>query len=199
MLPQDTALACLGEQLIFMCNTNATSLRWNVTVPLVPNGIASEIVSHTQTRMISPIRINSDTSLTISRLSTNGTLPLISTLSVNNVISNLNGTKVECFTRINDTGFQMVTTIHVISGSNGKQLCTSVHVPHALCKLASGTKGSPLTRLDKPLVAHTSQCTHTHTHTHTRTHLHTHTHTHVHTHTHTHGHMHSISTPTRIK
>ena len=112
-----------------MCNTNATSLRWNITVPLVQNGIASVIVSHTQTRMISPIRINSDTSLTISRRSTNATLPLMSTLSANNVTIDLNGTNVECFTRINGTVFQMVATIHVIrSGSNGKQLYVHMYM-----------------------------------------------------------------------
>ena len=114
--------------MTFTCNVNATALRWSITIPLVENGFASVIVSHIQTRMINPIRINPDTSLTISRLSPNGTLPLVSNLSVTNVTTDLNGTMVECFTRINNISFQKVATIHVISsGTNGKEVtgCTT--------------------------------------------------------------------------
>ena len=125
MLPHDTVSACPGEQLIFMCTTNATSIRWSVTVPLLDtfHNSGSEIVSHVQTRMVSPIRINSNISFTISRLSTSGTLPLISTLSVTDLMNVLNGTRVECFTRIDNVDFQRMTTIYVIrSGGNGKQM-----------------------------------------------------------------------------
>ena len=134
MLPHDTVSACPGEQLTFMCTTNATSIRWNVTVPLLDtsdgtqfDNWGSEIVSHVQTRMASPIRINSNVSFTVSRLSTSGALPLISTLSVTNLMNILNGTRVECFTRIDNVGFERMTTIYVIrSGGNGKQMLPSL-------------------------------------------------------------------------
>ena len=106
-----------------MCNANATSLRWNVTVPLLQdnNMIRAVLVSYTQIRMTTPMNISSGISFPVSRLSINGSLPLMSTLSVTNITMTFNGMEVECFTRINNTDLTRVTTIDVIrSGTDGK-------------------------------------------------------------------------------
>ena len=104
---------------------NLTSLRWNVTVPLLEDsgesGIGTGIVTTTVPK-IPPLELGSADStflFNISRLSTYGTLPLISTLSVANITSLFNGSTVGCY-ESNDISTQVVSAIDVISvGANG--------------------------------------------------------------------------------
>ena len=114
LLPRDAVSACPGEQLEFTCNTSATLLTWTVTIPAFQNGgeRKTKIVSYTRQNLL-PLNV-SGVVFTISRLSTNGTLPLISLLSVTST-ANMNGTRVGCFAEGNDDS-PMVSVIHVITG-----------------------------------------------------------------------------------
>jgi hypothetical protein len=102
-----------------MCNTSAPYLTWIVTIPESSNISLSRFISITAQK-IRPLEFSGNI-FNISRLSTNGTLPLISLLSIANT-DDLNGTKVGCLAQFGDNNsLQMVSTIHVIrSGADGK-------------------------------------------------------------------------------
>lgn len=107
MLPRGRVSVCPNvEQLSFTCNTTNDILIWSVTIPDHESGADSRFDSISR-RNIRPIEISGKI-FKISRLST---VPLISLLSVTN-ITDLNGTNIEC--SIQNTNFQMVSTIHVI-------------------------------------------------------------------------------------
>ena len=114
LLPRGRVSVCANEQLSFTCNTSTSDiLTWSVTIP--ESGADSRFVSSSRLS-IRPIDISGKT-FYISRFSTNGTLPLISLLSVTNT-TDLNGTNIEC--SIQNTNSQMMSTIHVIrSGADG--------------------------------------------------------------------------------
>ena len=92
LLPRETVSVCPHEQLIFTCNASTDILIWSVTIP--ESDAETRIVSTTSLMYTRPIDIAGIT-FNISRLSINGTLPLISLLSVPNT-TDLNGTKIGC-------------------------------------------------------------------------------------------------------
>ena len=95
---------CPGMKLAILCNsTDVMSslgiLQWNVT--LSHNAVTAEDVTTRSVAPSSPQMVQltiSNIVFDITRDSTDGTVPVVSTLSVTNVTVALNGTIVECTT-----------------------------------------------------------------------------------------------------
>ena len=123
--PSDVAMSCPGEQLTLRCSTNETYLEWSVTDTqrrLVSfQGLAQELGPLTVNSIIVPI----------SRISDNGVLPLVSTLSISNV-TKFNRTVVNC-SEIMENGQKLTssTNIHLIA--TGTKLINSVHTLIIMC------------------------------------------------------------------
>jgi hypothetical protein len=108
-----------GDPLELTCTTNGiTFIRWNFTArnslgKLREYGPAF-INSEDESQQISVIRVNA-TTFTIMRTSARGSSPLVSTMVINPVNRDLNGTVVNC----EDIGTSMTatTTLHYVDKS----------------------------------------------------------------------------------
>ena len=103
---------CPGEQQTLVCSANYTLLEWSVTRL---NQILRETRSipyEGQNPIIVPIMINS-ANFTFSRDSSPEALPLVSTMTIKNVTSNLNGTVVSC-TGLNSSSMFSVVLMNTI-------------------------------------------------------------------------------------
>ena len=107
---------CPGENLHFICSTNQSFIEWNITILQPESG-----QKQSRTKLVSDISplamiIINGTTFDTARNSSSGSRPLISTLSVANVTSNLNETTVNC-TSIGHTTLEaesLITSIHII-------------------------------------------------------------------------------------
>ena len=104
----------VGDQLELICNSTGSFLRWILTVGNdqgVPQEYRRNINSQDGSQQMSMIEVNS-TTFTFMRISDQGMLPLISTLVINSVSNDLNGTVIHCV----DVGTSMTvsTTLHLI-------------------------------------------------------------------------------------
>ena len=113
--PMAVAPVCQFEDpLLLTCSTNGTILRWIFTVRNYQGRLQEypRFVSQdgTQQTQESEITVNS-TIFTFMRTSAQGRTPLISTLEINSVNSELNGTVVNC----EDVGTSMTasTTVRI--------------------------------------------------------------------------------------
>ena len=111
-------ILCPGGQHTLVCSTNHIFLVWSVRTTRQP--LLHEmrtIPSSGQSPVITPIRVNS-ASMTFSRDSPNMALPLMSTMTIENVNSYLEGTMINCTGRNSSSVSNMVmmTTIHINSG-----------------------------------------------------------------------------------
>ena len=108
--------ACLGDQLNLTCNTTGNLLKWS----FYENGTSTRlhmltIQSFGRSDQMHQFRINS-ISFTFIRISTGGSLPLMSNLTISPVTRGLNGTKINCEDQ--ETGEISSTVISIIL--NGK-------------------------------------------------------------------------------
>ena len=116
---------CPGENGTLMCSTNHIYLEWSVTVSTVWQSSLHETrsIPHLdQNIAVSPILMNS-ANFTFSRASSPGALPLVSTMTIYNITSNLEGTMIRC-TGLNSSSVSSVVlmkTIHVYD-LNGRSL-----------------------------------------------------------------------------
>jgi hypothetical protein len=98
MISPGVASVCSGDQLVLTCTTSGKFLEWSFF--LVPEG---ETMARRYDRILhselapatSDIEVNSIT-LTFSRISAEGSLPLISTIVIDPVNDSLNGTEINC-------------------------------------------------------------------------------------------------------
>ena len=89
-----TIIICPGErQTTLMCSTNHIFLEWNVST--VREYQTRSIPYYDQNVVVLPILINS-ANFTFSRDSSPRDLPLVSTITIMNVASNLEGTVISC-------------------------------------------------------------------------------------------------------
>ena len=121
---------CPGVQhMTLMCSTNHIYLEWNVLTIRPPSLRIHETRSIPyldQNIVVSPILINS-VNFTFSRVSSPGELPLMSTMIINNVTSNLEGTVIRC-TGLNSSSVSSVvlmTRIHIYDINIGRSLIDS--------------------------------------------------------------------------
>jgi hypothetical protein len=91
---------CPGEPLLLTCIANqSTSLRWAVTLP-ERNVTRSRLVPNMGNRVLTPIREMLTHNVTVTfrftRISEDGTLPLISQLAIGKATNYLHGTEIHC-------------------------------------------------------------------------------------------------------
>ena len=114
---------CPGENETKMCSTNHVFLEWRVSTAWQSSLHATRSISYSdQNVVVSPILMNS-ANFTFSRDSSPGELPLVSTMTIMNVTSNLEGTVIRC-TGLNSSSVSSValmTTIHVYD-LNGRSM-----------------------------------------------------------------------------
>ena len=111
---------CPGEQqTTLMCSTNHIFLEWSVsTISRQPETRSISYLD--QNVVISPITMNS-ANFTFLRVSSPMTLPLVSTMKIMNVNSNLEGTMVSCTGRNSSvSSVVLIKTIHVYDIDAGR-------------------------------------------------------------------------------
>ena len=119
MCPEEDALA-------FVCTTNRSFIRWNVTLVLESGELFSRtrlVVSGTQ---VSPLVVNRK----IFNITVQGSTPTTSTLTAPEPINDLNGTEVSC-TAIEDSLDDAVmssATVYIIEGDKCMYLYDSFHL-----------------------------------------------------------------------
>ena len=108
---------CHGDQLTLTCHTtpNVTLLEWTLTIPDCPGPDNRFISSSGSTVSVTPLIVGQ----TVFQFLRTSVLPLTSTLVINNVSMNVNGTRVEC-----SYGGEVVETtiINVIGNGTSKIL-----------------------------------------------------------------------------
>ena len=105
---------CPGEQRMLLCSVSYTFIQWGI---LTMNQTLRQttIVPYLGQNLISILTLTNSTTFIFSRNSSPGTLPLVSTMTIKNVTSSLEGTVIS-FTGINSSSIPSVvlmTTIHV--------------------------------------------------------------------------------------
>ena len=113
---------CPGQQQTLRCSANYAFLEWSVSTTSQPSLRETRRVPYEdQTLSLAPIMINS-ANFIFSRDSSPRELPLVSTITIMNVNSNLEGTVVSC-TGLNSSSestMVLMTTIHVLDVNTGK-------------------------------------------------------------------------------
>lgn len=109
---------------MLLCSTSESMnslglLRWNVTL------LHIDTTEYSATKLVAPVSPQSDLPLQLSSIYFNitrdsdvGTLPLVSTLMVTNVTSELNGTIVDC-TEDEGLSHVLMSTINIIRTGQG--------------------------------------------------------------------------------
>ena len=115
--PMMVAPVCrVGDPLQLTCTASVEFIRWSIVV-VNEHGMEEEITAIRNSIDLSPEpidRIINSTTFTFSRTSAEDVSPLISTLSIDSVSIDLNGTVVNCMDANNLTASNS-TTIQIIS------------------------------------------------------------------------------------
>ena len=98
MEPQGTVPLCIGDQREFVCTAEGAFAVWTLDGPNILYNSVMRIVQNTE-RLPHIVTINY-TSFNFSRISVINSLPLMTSLIISNVTSDLNGTMVTCRDRI---------------------------------------------------------------------------------------------------
>lgn len=114
MSPLELAPVCSGGRLEVTCTTTETFLRWNITLRHQPRTFMRTLSSFGSPK-VSPLDVNSSI-FTFTRTSTEGRVPLMSTLVINPVNRILNGTIVTCMQV--STPDSSAAVIHVLVENN---------------------------------------------------------------------------------
>ena len=120
--PLSVAPVCrVGDPLQLTCTASVDFIRWRVfqinEQGMNEKVINDEIINSMDTHQMSQSRVNSAT-VTITRTSAQGELPLVSTLSIDSVDISLNGTVVNCTDVVTSTNAS--TAIHIIDVNQSK-------------------------------------------------------------------------------
>ena len=118
--PSEIAPICqVGDELKLTCSTTEVLQTWQfIAIPESGTAVtfARSVSSGGSTGVDSqPLIINSTIMFTFSRLSCQGSLPLMSRMTIDPVTEGLNGTRVNCLDGI--TSESATTTIYVIGGT----------------------------------------------------------------------------------
>jgi hypothetical protein len=117
----DTIIFPGEQQSTLICSTNYNFLEWNVSTIRYYHTRA--IYYYSSRNLYLPILINS-ANFTLSRVSSPGALPLVSTMTIMNVTSDIEGTVITC-TGLNSSSESTVvlmTTLHVYDMDVGRPL-----------------------------------------------------------------------------
>ena len=126
--PSGVATVCSGDQLELNCSIAKTAGRfailvWNVT--LIPKSKATfmslilpAISSDSPSDQTFHTVVSNSTNLTVSRISSQNSSPLVSRLLFSPVSNHLNGTEVNCLNSLTSE----ISSVAVINISNGNQI-----------------------------------------------------------------------------
>ena len=106
--PSNVALVCPGRQLSLTSRTNQSILRWTIIQP--GGSDTDDFRDISNIGSISPLPIDIAGRTITVHFSHQSTNPLISTLSIANTSTDLNGTRIRCSTRDSSA---MTVFIHV--------------------------------------------------------------------------------------
>jgi hypothetical protein len=113
-------MACPGDNLTLYCCTNDSALQWTINISHIPlrfspgeDGI--RLIYLQSPEIERPITAN----LTTINFFKASSSPLVSVLTIDNVTTNWNQTKIKCARRIEE---MILTTIHIIDHSK-------IHMP----------------------------------------------------------------------
>ena len=118
---QQINIICPGEQqTTLMCSTNHIFLEWNVSSLGQTETRSISSLDH-QNPTIAPITMNS-ADFTFSRVSSPMALPLVTTMTIMNITSILEGTLISCsgLNRSSDSTIVLMTTVHVYNMDIGR-------------------------------------------------------------------------------
>ena len=113
---------CPGRQHTLVCSTNHIFLEWSVRTTNQPSmNQMRTVTSSGQNPVILSILIEITASITFSRDSPQMTLPLVSTMTIENVNSNLEGTVITCTGQNSSSVFSVVLmiTVHTFDSNRG--------------------------------------------------------------------------------
>ena len=115
---------CPGEQpTTLMCSTNHIFLKWSIS-SLRQTETRNLSIPYLDQNVVVPSIMMDSATFTFSRVSSPGALPLVSTMTIMNITSNLEGTMISC-TGLNSSfvsSVVLMTTIHVYDMDVGKLL-----------------------------------------------------------------------------
>ena len=121
-LGESIILLCPGGQHTLVCSTNHIFLEWSVRTTSQPLVHETRSVSSSgQSLIILPVIMNTAI-ITFSRDSSQMALPLVSTMTIENINSDLEGTVITC-TGLNSSSVSSVvlmTTMHVFDINRGR-------------------------------------------------------------------------------
>ena len=112
--PSGIAPACLGDQLDLICTTTGNFLEWTIDLIGTSRSPMLAIQSFGENDQMTQIHINS-ISFVFRRISTEGSLPLSSSLTITPVINSLNGTQVNCEDK--ETRASSSTVVSITNGT----------------------------------------------------------------------------------
>ena len=119
MIPAGSVSVCPGGQLMLSCSTNSSSMQWTVTV--FPPSYLDSRESGTRSFLRLGLEIVHEQPIianqTVFHFSKTSNSPLTSVVSVVNVTTDINETRIECI----HAGGMSETIVHVI-GSDGMYL-----------------------------------------------------------------------------
>jgi hypothetical protein len=109
---------CPGKQLSLVCTVNhSILLKWAITLPErnSTQSLMRYVPYDSGMKNQRSFNLTCDTAIHFTRTSESRTLPLIAELLIDRVITDLNGTDVQCLPS-NDSDPQITFTIHVLEG-----------------------------------------------------------------------------------
>ena len=121
--PMNVAPVCdAGEPLQLTCRASVHFISWSIMV-VNDQGVLEDITAFSNSidtaQQSSSIVVNSST-FTFIRTSAQGSSPLVSTLTIDSVSMDLNGTAVHCMDA-NNPMTSASTTIHILSDINNSE------------------------------------------------------------------------------
>ena len=87
---------CLGGQLSLTCTINASFIQWNLNIPHFSPPSITHLFSTNRVTDISETFTINEIDFEILKTSDRGVVPIVSTLSITNASTGLNGTLIQC-------------------------------------------------------------------------------------------------------
>jgi hypothetical protein len=124
----DTHTICPGQwQITLMCSTKHIFLEWSIST--IEEYVTRSISNLDQNPTITSILLNS-ANFILARVSSQGLLPLVSTMTIMNITGNLEGTVITCngLNSSSESTLVLMTTIHIYDMDVGRSLIKMVFI-----------------------------------------------------------------------
>ena len=116
LTPSIATSVCPGDQLVLTCNTSTEVHQWTIVDPSTGRTSSRTIAvpATSRAQAITPLEVQAFV-FSFAIISAPNTVPLISTLTVNDMTDYLNRSRISCLE--SDTGNSEMVSIHIL-GSN---------------------------------------------------------------------------------